>query len=133
MRCALPSGGICSVSITGTHFSLMLRSVACCWGALGRLGRQRHNHRAPARSRVVPDEYCDTLRHISVHVSGIVPADCFRVWAAVRDFGAIDKWYPSAEGSCLQARPRPARLFRGRQRPPHHTCPYTHLWHFFLK
>ena len=75
------------------------------------MGRQRRDHRAPARPRVVPDEYCDTLRHISVHVSGIVPADCFRVWPAVRDFGAVDKWYPSAEGSSLQARPRPARLF----------------------
>lgn len=60
--------------------------------------------------RVMPDEYCDTLRHISVHVSGIVSADIFRVWAAVRDFAAVDKWMPSAESSCLQARTRLAVL-----------------------
>ncbi|KAK9821333.1 hypothetical protein WJX81_006291 [Elliptochloris bilobata] len=57
--------------------------------------------------RVVHEEACDStnacLCHIAVHVSGVVEADCHRVWAAVRDFGSVSKWFPAAEESVLQA------------------------------
>ena len=53
--------------------------------------------------RVINEELCDNLRHVTVHVSGIVPADCYRLWAAVREFGSISRWFPAAaEGSVLQ-------------------------------
>ena len=56
--------------------------------------------------RVVNQEACDSLnaslRHIAVHVSGVVGADVKRVWEAVRDFGAVSKWLPAAEASVLK-------------------------------
>ena len=56
--------------------------------------------------RVVNEEACDklnaSLRHIAVHVSGIVEADVSRVWEAVREFGAVSKWLPAAEASVLK-------------------------------
>ena len=56
--------------------------------------------------RVVNEEACDklnaSLRHIAVHVSGIVEADVGRVWEAVREFGAVSKWLPAAEASVLK-------------------------------
>ena len=56
--------------------------------------------------RVVNEEACDklnaSLRHIAVHVSGVVEADVRRVWEAVREFGAVSKWLPAAEASVLK-------------------------------